>query len=328
VSGDPFTFFILTLDRVAVALVCGAAITRIWLLPHSTDPANSTIRTTLRILGLAILVLALTGIATLLLRSAAMAEVSLADALPVVPKVIGHSQFGHLWLVRVIGWTMLAVAWVWMRWRKHVGSWLLAGGAVLIVFSLSASGHAGDDGVWTTRALINVLHIAGGCAWGGTVAVYVAAVLPGLVTGVRRPVIGDTATRLSTTAAAALAVVLVTGVYNAWQQFDTPAALWTTVYGRVLLVKLTFVAGMMAIGAVNRFFIVPEIVAWANTTPPADTSINTIGAGHPARRFLRILRLDGIVFLIVLACAVVLAGQMPASHEDHGHAAGYSTTAA
>jgi len=328
VSGDPFTFIILTLDRVAVALVCGAAITRIWLLPHPGDPATSTIRTTLRILGLAILFLALTGIATLWLRAAAMAEVGLSDALQVVPKVIGHSQFGHLWVVRMIGWTMLAAAWVWTRWRKHAGSWLLAGGAVLIVFSLSASGHAGDDGVWTTRALINALHVAGGCAWGGTVAIYVAAVLPGLVAGVRRPVIGDTATQLSTIAAAALAVVLVTGVYNAWQQFDTPAALWTTVYGRVLLVKLTFVAVMMAIGAVNRFFIVPEIVAWANTTPPADMNVETIGAGHPARRFLRILRLDGMVFLIVLACAVVLAGQMPTSHEDHGHAADYSATAA
>jgi len=328
VSGDPLTFIILTLDRVAVALVCGAAITWIWLVPNFGDPAAAATRTTLRILGLAILVLALTGIATLWLRSAAMAEVGLSDALPVVPKVIGHSQFGHLWLVRAIGWSMLAVAWVWMRCRKHAGAWLLAGSAVLIVFSLSASGHAGDDGMWTTRALVNALHVAGGCAWGGTVAVYVAAVLPGLVAGVRRPVIGETATRLSTIAAGALALVLITGVYNAWQQFDTPAALWTTVYGRVLLIKLTFVAVMMAIGAANRFFIVPEIVAWANTTPPADTSINTIGTGHPARRFLRILRLDGLVFLIVLACAVVLAGQMPASHEDHRHAADYSATAA
>jgi len=328
VSGDPFTFIILTLDRVAVALVCGAAITRLWLIPDLGDTAATMIRATFRILGLAILVLAFTGIATLWLRSAAMAEVGLADALPVVPKVIGNSQFGHLWLVRVIGWTMLAVAWVSMCRRMHAGSWLLAGGAVLIVFSLSASGHAGDDGVWTTRALMNALHVAGGCAWGGTVAVYVAAVLPGLVVGVRHPVIGETATRLSTIAAAALAVVLVTGVYNAWQQFDTPAALWTTVYGRVLLVKLTFVAVMMAIGAANRFFIVPEIVAWANATPPADMTVNTISAGHPARRFLRVLRLDGMVFLIVLACAVVLAGQMPASHEDHGLAADYSATAA
>jgi putative copper resistance protein D len=328
VSGDPFNFIILTLDRVAVALVCGVAITWIWRLPHPVDAATTTIRTTLRILGLVIPVLALTGIATLWMRSATMAEVDLTNALPVVPRVIGHSQFGHLWLVRVIGWSMLAAAGVWMRWRRTAGSWLLACGAILIIFSLSASGHAGDDGVWTTRAFINALHVTGGCAWGGTVAVYAAAVLPGLVAGVRRPAIGRMAIQLSTIAAAALAVVLVTGVYNAWQQIDTPTALWTTVYGRVLLVKLTFVAVMMAIGAANRFFIVPEIVAWANTTPSVDRRVDTTSAGNPVRRFLWILRLDSLVFLIVLACAVILAGQMPASHGDHSQAPDYSATAA
>ena len=158
-------------------------------------------------------------------------------------------------------------------------------------------------------------------------AVYAAAVLSGLVAGVQRPEISRTATRLSTIAAAALAMVLATGVYNAWQHLDTPGQLWTTVYGRVLLAKLTFVAIMMAIGAANRFFVVPAINAWANTTPPADTGINAIGTGHPARRFLRILRVDGLVFLIVLACAVVLAGQTPASHEDHRHAAEYPAAA-
>jgi len=328
VSGDPFTFVVLTLDRVAVALACGAAITRIGLLPNLGVPAAAATRTTLRILGLAILVLAVTGLTTLWLRSAAMGEVGLADAWPLVPKVITHSQFGHLWLLRVIGWSMLAAAWGRMCRHELAGSWLSAGGAVLIVFSLSASGHAGDDGIWTTRAFVNALHIAGGCAWGGTVAVYAAAVLSGLVAGVQRPEIARTATRLSTIAAAALAVVLATGVYNAWQHLDTPGQLWTTVYGRVLLAKLTFVAIMIAIGAANRFVIVPAIIAWANRTPPADTEVDTVGTGRPARRFLRILWVDGLVFLIVLACAVVLAGQTPASHEDHRHAAEYSEAAA
>jgi putative copper resistance protein D len=328
VSGDPFTFVILTLDRVALALACGTAIVWIWLRPRTGNSVTVTDRTRLRALGTAIVVLALTGVAILWLRSAAMGEVGLAAAWPLVPKVIARSQFGHLWLLRVIGWSMLAAAWIWMRWRNPAGPWIAVSGAILVVFSLSASGHAGDDGIWTTRAFVNALHIAGGCAWGGTVVVYVAAVLPGLVAGVRRPEIAQTATRLSTIAAAALGVVLATGVYNAWQHLDTPGQLWTTVYGRVLLVKLMFVAIMMAIGAANRFFIVPAIVAWANTTPPADTGVDTIGTGHPARRFLRVLRVDGLVFLIVLACAVVLAGQTPASHEDHRHAAEYSEAVA
>ena len=317
-SGDPFTFVVLTLDRVALALVCGATIAWLWLRPGAGDPAD-TDRTTLRILGIAVVALALSSVATLWLRSAAMAEVGLADAWSFVPKVITRSQFGQLWILRVVGWALLATAWVSMRWRKAAGPWAAVGGAILVVFSLSASGHAGDDGVWTVGAWVNALHVAGGCAWGGTVAVYVAAVLPALIAGVRRPAIGQTATRLSTIAGAALAVVLATGVYNASQHLDTLQAFWNTVYGRVLLVKLTFVAVMMAIGAANRFFIVPAIVSWANT--PERTDVDTIGAGHPARRFLRVLRVDGLVFLIVLACAVVLAGQTPASHEDHHHAA-------
>jgi putative copper export protein len=47
------------------------------------------------------------------------------------------------------------------------------------------------------------------------------------------------------------ATVVVTGAASAWLHLDAPAALWSTAYGRTLLVKLALLAPVLALGAYN-----------------------------------------------------------------------------
>jgi copper transport protein len=65
----------------------------------------------------------------------------------------------------------------------------------------------------------------------------------------------------------ALAVLIVAGSTLAWVQLDRLDALWTTQYGIVLSAKLAAVAALLALGAANRFVLVPRYEA--NMAPAA-----------------------------------------------------------
>ena len=55
----------------------------------------------------------------------------------------------------------------------------------------------------------------------------------------------------------AVAVLLVSGIVLACIQLDRPASLWQTPWGQILLVKLAAVAGLLALAAMNRWWLVP-----------------------------------------------------------------------
>lgn len=312
------------LDRAALAVTIGAALSWLWLLPQRDLHSRAASPGVTRILGLVLLLLALTASADLVMRSMVMGEVGLHGVWPVIPKVITHSQYGDLWSLRALVWLVLISAWLWV-WRRAAPAFpahlAVAVGGAATAFLVSSAGHAGDNGVFSLPNLVNWLHISAGCVWGGTVAVYAAVVLPALRLGkAPQPAIAGTAARLSTLAGTALAVVLVTGLYNAWHQMDTIVALWSTDYGRVLLVKLAGVAVMMAIGATNRFRLVPAVQRWANAPPGSpDEAGSDPGLPHPAQRFQRILRIDTLMFAFVLVCAALLGTQVPPRHDTHQH---------
>lgn len=306
---DLLPFAITALDRAALALVIGAAATWLYLLPAGHG-GEETARAPLPVLFLALALLALTGAGDLLARTAALADVGLDAAWPYLGRVLTHSDYGAFWLLRAGAWVALCVLALRIA-RRGAGrpaAWGTAAGAVAIIFAASATGHAGDDGALTLPNLVNVLHVTAVGLWGGTVLVYALRLLPRL----RRPglpaqALALSATRLSTLAGAALAAVLASGIYTAWRQLPDWSSLWESDYGRVLLLKLTAVGVMMAIGAWNRFLIVPAIEAGARSAGPA------VDVG-PALRFLRVLRVDAAAFLLALAGAALLGMQMPPGH--------------
>lgn len=65
--------------------------------------------------------------------------------------------------------------------------------------------------------------------------------------------------RFSTIALAAFIAVAVSGTTNAWIRLSTPAELWTTPYGRLLLVKTVLLGVMGVFGALHRRRIVARI---------------------------------------------------------------------
>lgn len=294
-----------SLDRLALALVTTLAVASLWLAP-SASPAEAVRRTWL--LAAAGLVMLAATVIELLLRTAVMADVAPVQAWEFIPRVLGHSDYGLYWQWRLGAWGVMLLAWLWI-WRRGWSAGaatLLLGVALATALLVSVTSHAGEAGLWSLANLMNSLHLLSTALWGGAILLYALLVLPELRRQAQWPRIGERAMRLSTLAGLALALVLVTGVYNAWRQLGGLSDLWTSTYGWTLSIKLTLVALMMTVGALNRFRWVPRLVAATRQNPAS--------AAASARHFLLVLHIDALVFLTVLISAVVLGTLPPPVH--------------
>ncbi|WP_235679065.1 copper resistance CopC/CopD family protein [Aquibium microcysteis] len=117
--------------------------------------------------------------------------------------------------------------------------------------AVAASGHAGSaEPQWLTRPMV-ALHVA-------TMAAWIGALMP---LGLALRAGGEAATvllgRFSRSIPWLLVVLVASGGVLAFIQVQTPAALVTTAYGRVLLVKLALVALLLVLAAFNRWRLTP-----------------------------------------------------------------------
>jgi putative copper resistance protein D len=128
----------------------------------------------------------------------------------------------------------------------------------LFLASVALTGHAkAEPGAagWI-HVLADALHLPAAGAWLG-------ALVPLGWLATRRP--GSAATaeamrRFGGVGSAAVATLLLTGLVNAWFLMGTPGKLVTTLYGRLLGVKLLLFLGMLALATLNRFRLVPALV--------------------------------------------------------------------
>jgi copper transport protein len=131
---------------------------------------------------------------------------------------------------------------------------LLAGLAVLPIPSLA--GHALDHGRTTLDLVVDIAHVTAAAVWIGGVLT-VAAVLPWTRRGTARGSDGrlllPVARRFSMLALAAVIVLAGTGVGRALEELDSVSQLWTTGYGRAILVKTGLLAVLILVAARNRF---------------------------------------------------------------------------
>ncbi|HWK89038.1 MAG TPA: CopD family protein [Longimicrobium sp.] len=170
--------------------------------------------------------------------------------------------------------------------------------AVLLAAVPALSGHAASAARWAAPAIISDwLHVLSAGVWLGTLAVVLAVGLPAALSV--RPAAGDAIARMvgafSPMALAAGGVVGTTGLISAWVQLGTPANLWGTYYGRMLLLKLALLIGVAAMGFYN----------WRRVLP-------RLGDETGAARLRRSARAEvGLGALVVLVTAVLVALPTP-----------------
>jgi putative copper export protein len=235
------------LDFIGLTTLIGALAFR-WLIVRppllSRQEFDDFDRSCWSVVAGSILLVALTSVGDLVLRTMMMSGKALGDVGPALPVVLRQTHYGAVWTARVslIG-LLLTMAWLLKTRGARGRSWSLAASFVaasLIALTTSLSGHAADWGDVTLPVLIDWLHLLAVSTWiGGLFTLGFVLHHSFSPSGEETQVPGVVAivARFSRMAACCVAVFLPAGLYNAWLQVTSLSPLVSTAYGWTLLAK-------------------------------------------------------------------------------------------
>jgi len=185
--------------------------------------------------------------------------------------------------------------------------------AAALLASLAAMGHsgagAGPAGVILLAS--DGLHLIAAGAWIGALlplALLLGALRRGDLT-VGLAVARNAVSRFSTLGTACVGAVLATGLVNSTSLVGTMEALTQTGFGQLLLAKLTLVALVLGLAAINRWRLTPEL------------DRDQITAEIALRLLTRTTLLEAAVGLAIVAIVAALGTVPPAAefHMSHQH---------
>ena len=178
-----------------------------------------------------------------------------------LPSAVGETltgtRYGQLWLIRMLGLALVTVAvtaalWGRPSWRR--GTLVLGtiiGLGVPVPFSLMS--HAAAQSQGTAAAIAaDALHLLAAAIWGGGVLLLATVLAPALrpfATGAWRHALRVAIPRFSVLGLAAWGTLWLSGLYSAWLQVGSLAALTQTPYGQSLLLKGALLIPVLALAA-------------------------------------------------------------------------------
>jgi copper resistance protein D len=203
------------------------------------------------------------AVAWLALEAALMSGLELDDALRggTLGVVLAKTTFGRVWMIRLGLAALLGVLMIVDAKRALRGAGI-RGVALAIaagyVASLALTGHAaaGQAGEYYVRIAADATHLLAAGGWWGA--------LPGLaylLAGPSIDVAADATRRFSALGIACVGALLFSGLVNTWYLAGSVPELIGTSYGRLLLLKITLFAGMVALAATNRLRLAPRVAA-------------------------------------------------------------------
>lgn len=204
-------------------------------------------------------------------------------------RVIQDTGFGRLWILRlglgVIAVAVAAAGVVRAPADRNDVVLLLTAGALLA--TLAGTGHTQEEeGV---RAVVHIVadasHLLAAGAWTGGLIVL------GFLLNNSMPGTDVALRRFSGMGSIAVAVLLASGLLNAWFLVGSVSYLTTTTYGQLLILKLCLFSGMLALAAANRFVLVPALIN--------DNRDSTLSLAQLRRHVLGEQVLGALVLLIV-----------------------------
>ena len=231
----------------ALMPVIGAAATYwcVWLrLSGDARASGETMERSLRRVGLVASTLLVSG---LLLRAWAhtAAAFGVRDAFsPEQLELMAiESAWGGHWQWQLAAAVATLASYVAVRPGRRTG-WAVAGAlGVATCLTLTLTGHAAGSPL---RMALHTTHLVGAGMWLGTLSVvwWMGRTATGLRLALYRA--------FSAVALFAVGAVAAAGVVVAWLYVGVVSNLWTTGYGRTLVVKLTLVAAIVLCGFLNR----------------------------------------------------------------------------
>lgn len=259
------------------------------------------------------------GVAWLVLVAQAMSGGPLTDVLSegVLSTVLLGTGFGRIWLERFVAACLLAAVFARLLAPGRTKPfWLKAGAVVLaavLVGMLAWAGHAvgglGVEGIVHPAA--DVLHLVAAAAWLGAL-VPLALVLGAAGHTEESFAIARTTTlRFSALGIISVGTLLLTGAINTWYLTGSVRALAETRYGHLLLTKIVLFLVMVAIAAINRFWLTPQLLRNRSDAAPAQSAL---------RKLRRNTTMEVLIGAIIIAIVAALGVTAPGLHEGLPHA--------
>jgi putative copper resistance protein D len=305
---------------VALAGLAGGFVLDLIVLPAGAGEVAGA-RRRLRVLRLgciSLLVLAAAG--DLWVRAGTMSGGGPAGAWRAIPAVLARTHFGSVWIARLAGLLLLlALAGAPSSRLRGLGALVALG----VALGVALTGHASDRGDVSLAVAVDWVHVVAATTWTGGLMALAGLVLrpatrwpPALLAAMMR--------RFSGVATWCLLAVIASGAFNAWQQMPAVSALWQTIYGRVLAVKLLLVLGLVWWGAVNRFVVLPRLGAGraAGVLARGVRLARLVLTGPSARlappsQLTTYLTREAALAILVFGCTAVLVESTPARHARH-----------
>ena len=289
-----------------------------WRCAGSNSAVAFNVRTRLAVIAwIGLALAAISGAAWLVLTAAAMSDLPAAQISGdgVLWTVLSQTTFGRDWLVRcVLACALATTLPALLSPQRHKTRWLEAAIAVLAAAfagTLAWSGHAagGLGGEAIIHPAADVLHLIAAAAWVGALLPLIVLFAAAGADDGSLAMARTATTRFSILGIVSVGTLLATGIVNTFYLAGSVPALLHTDYGRLLLIKIALFLAMVAIAAVNRFQLTPQLLQEANIA----------ASGEALRRLRRNAAIEALAGAIVIAIVAALGTMVPAIHAAHQH---------
>jgi putative copper resistance protein D len=307
----------------ATMLVAGVVLFAVFVAAPAWRGAGDSavainVRTRLAVIAwIGLALAAISGTAWLILTAAAMSDRPAAQVFGdgVLWTVLLQTTFGRDWLVRlVLACALAATLPALLSPRDHKSPWLEAAAAILAAAfagTLAWSGHAagGLGGEAILHPAADVLHLIAAAAWVGALVPLIVLFAAAGADDASLAMARTATARFSILGIASVGMLLATGIVNTFYLAGSVPALLHTDYGRLLLIKIALFLAMVAIAAVNRFRLTPQLVQQAGIVARRDA----------LRKLRRNAAIEALAGAIVIAIVATLGTMPPAIHAAHQH---------
>jgi putative copper resistance protein D len=245
----------------------------------------------------------LSGAVWLLLQTSAMSGQTCGEAVVsgALVTVLNETQVGLVAEVRLALAVLLAICLACDS--RQLPRLLALGTALCLVAAIAWIGHAASTPhrLGYLHLTADALHLYAAAAWSGGL-VSLVLLLASVDSSSAAPAFMrvDAVRRFSALGMISVAALVVSGLVNAWILVGSFRALILTDYGWVLIAKLTVFAVMVALAAINRFWLTPQLAKPASETAVRHLTRNTMA--------------EIVLALIVFAIVAVLGTLHPAAH--------------
>jgi len=196
---------------------------------------------------------------------------------------------------------------------------------------VSHAGGGGAGSFWTTSA--DLLHLLAASLWIGAL-VHIGLAMPrwldDLKGAPRTLFAAESFRRFSLLAVVSVSILITSGIFSALAQFTAWEQLWETTYGLALVSKLALMMPLLAIGALNAFYLGRRVeIAGMRIAGGAVNSSDDLSAIERLQRLLaQTVRVEAVLAIAVLVTVGVLTqleparaeAEVDAAREQGGHA--------